>query len=90
MWQGYGLGPARICFKPQAKCIVEGIKRDNLGLAKYIVDDFGDFDPNHPEPTPAHFTLPPDPVGGPGAGGPGPGLGRRKAAADAGQSIPVR
>jgi lysophospholipase L1-like esterase len=46
----------------QAKCIVEGIKQSGLGLAKYIVDDFGDFDPNHPEPTPAHFTLPPDPA----------------------------
>jgi lysophospholipase L1-like esterase len=53
----------------QAKCIVEGIKRDNLGLAKYIVDDFGDFDPNHPEPAPDHFMLPPDPAGRPGAPG---------------------
>ena len=47
----------------QAKCIVEGIKQSGLGLAKYIVDDFGDFDPKHPEPTPANFTLPPDPAG---------------------------
>jgi lysophospholipase L1-like esterase len=52
----------------QAKCVVEGIKQDNLPLAKYIVDDFGDFDPNHPEPTPADFTLPPDPAGRPGRG----------------------
>jgi lysophospholipase L1-like esterase len=46
----------------QAKCIVEGIKQNQLPLAKYIVDDFGDFDPDHPEPTPAHYTLPPDPA----------------------------
>jgi lysophospholipase L1-like esterase len=45
----------------QAKCVVLGIKQAGLPLAKYIVDDFGDFDPNHPEPTPAHFLLPPDP-----------------------------
>ncbi len=49
----------------QAKCIVEGIKQSGLGLAKFIVDDFGDFDPSHPEPDPAHFTLPPDPAGRP-------------------------
>jgi lysophospholipase L1-like esterase len=45
----------------QAKCIVLGIQRARLPLAKFIVDDFGDFDPKHPEPTPATFTLPPDP-----------------------------
>jgi lysophospholipase L1-like esterase len=64
----------------QAKCIVEGIRRNNLDLAKYIVDDFGTFDPSHPEPTPAHFTLPPDPAGPPGPG-------RRKAPANPGQSM---
>lgn len=54
----------------QAKCVVEGIRRDGLDLAKYIVDDFGDFDPSHPQPDPAHFTLPPDPAGRPGSGRP--------------------
>jgi lysophospholipase L1-like esterase len=66
----------------QSKCIVLGIKQANLPLAKYIVDDFGDFDPNHPEPTPATFKVPPDPsrAGGrgprgnaPGAAAPAPG-----------------
>ena len=57
----------------QAKCIVEGIKRSSLGLAKYVVDDFGDFDPSHPQPDPAHFTLPPDPAGRPGQPAAGPG-----------------
>lgn len=44
----------------QAKCIVLGIKQTNLPLAQYIVDDFGTFDPEHPEPTPADFDLPSD------------------------------
>jgi lysophospholipase L1-like esterase len=65
----------------QAKCVVEGIKQDNLPLAKYIVDDFGEFDPSHPEPTPAHYTLPQDPSGPRGPG-------RRKAAPDAGKTMP--
>ena len=65
----------------QSKCIVEGIRRDNLDLAKYIVDDFGEFDPSHPEPTPPHFTLPPDPSSRMG--------GRRKAPAAPGQAAPA-
>ncbi len=44
----------------QSKCIVLGIKQANLPLAKFIVDDFGIFDPKHPEPTPTRFDLPPD------------------------------
>ena len=32
-----------------AKCIVEGIQQDKLPLAKFIVEDFGDFDPAHPD-----------------------------------------
>ena len=32
-----------------AKCIVEGIKNDKLPLAKFIVDDFGGFNPAKPD-----------------------------------------
>jgi len=32
-----------------AKCIVMGIKQNKLDLAKFIVDDFKDFDPAHPD-----------------------------------------
>ena len=32
-----------------AKCIVMGIKQNKLDLANYIVDDFKDFDPAHPD-----------------------------------------
>lgn len=53
----------------QAKCIVLGIKQANLPLAKFIVDDFGNFDPTHPEPLPARFDLPPDPGSGRGGRG---------------------
>jgi len=44
----------------QSKCIALGIKQDNLPLAKYIVDDLGDFNPQHPTPLLANFNLPPD------------------------------
>lgn len=44
-----------------AKCVVEGIKRDKLPLAKSIVDDFGDFDPAKPDPV-ATFEMPASPM----------------------------
>jgi lysophospholipase L1-like esterase len=43
-----------------AKCVVEGLKQDKLPLSKYIVADFGDFDPAHPDPV-ADFTMPASP-----------------------------
>jgi lysophospholipase L1-like esterase len=33
-----------------AKCIVQGIRDNKLGIAKDIVDDFQGFDPAHPDP----------------------------------------
>ena len=39
-------------------CIVEGIRQNKLGLAKYIVDDAGKFDPAHPVPMPDDFKIP--------------------------------
>jgi lysophospholipase L1-like esterase len=75
-----------------SKCIVQGIKQNNLPLAKYIVEDFGNFDPSHPTPLPAQLNLPADSnrggrggrgarAGGPRAGGapataPAPGANR--------------
>jgi lysophospholipase L1-like esterase len=49
-----------------SRCIVEGIKQDKLDLAKYLVDDAGTFDPNHPLPLPDDFKVPlePSPAGG--------------------------
>ncbi len=44
-----------------AKCVVHGIKLAKLPLAASIVDDFGDFDPSHPDPV-ATFEMPASPV----------------------------
>jgi lysophospholipase L1-like esterase len=33
-----------------AKCVVEGIKQNKLGIAKYLVDDVPPFDPGRPDP----------------------------------------
>jgi lysophospholipase L1-like esterase len=44
-----------------AKCIVQDIRDNKLGIAKEIVDDFQGFDPAHPDPLEA-FTLPVSPI----------------------------
>ena len=51
-----------------SRCVTLGIKQDNLPLAKFIVDDFGNFDPNQPHPTPAEYTVPVDAGRGGGGG----------------------
>jgi len=43
-----------------AKCIVEGIRSNNLALAKFIVDDYQPFDPAHPD-SPEAFDVPASP-----------------------------
>ncbi len=50
-----------------SRCVVEGIKSGKLDLAKYLVDDTGTFDVNHPVPMPDDFKVPVDLSGG-GAG----------------------
>jgi lysophospholipase L1-like esterase len=52
-----------------AKCIVTGIKQNKLDLANFIVDEFKDFDPAHPD-TAAALDL--GPLFTSGAGGRGP------------------
>jgi hypothetical protein len=47
-----------------ARCIVEGIKADNLPIAKYLVTDVPAFDPAHPDDF-ADFKIPADPTGAP-------------------------
>ena len=51
-----------------SRCIVEGLRQAKLGLAKFLVDDVGTFDPKHPQPLPDDFKIPlePRPAGGPG------------------------
>lgn len=57
-----------------SRCIVEGIRQAKLGLADYLVDDAGTFDPKHPQPLPDDFKLPLEPrpprPAGAGRGGP--------------------
>ena len=43
-----------------ARCIVEGIKTDKLGLTKYLVTDVRPFDPSHPDPI-DRFRVPASP-----------------------------
>jgi lysophospholipase L1-like esterase len=44
-----------------AQCVIEGIKQDKLPLAKFIADDFQDFDPAHPDAL-ATFSMPVSPA----------------------------
>ncbi len=50
-----------------SKLIVRGIKASVPALAKFIVDDFKDMDPAHPEPPPDYLKQSPGP-GGPARG----------------------
>ncbi|MDQ2922488.1 MAG: rhamnogalacturonan acetylesterase, partial [Acidobacteriota bacterium] len=45
-----------------AKCIVEGIRLNKLGLVKYLVTDVPPFDPDKPDPIDG-FKVPPSPQG---------------------------
>lgn len=49
-----------------AKCIVEGIKTNQLGIARYLLGDTPPFDPAHPDPV-ALWNLPPTPFRTPAA-----------------------
>ena len=44
-----------------AKCIVEGIRENKLGIAKYLVTEVPRFDPNRPDPLES-FTVPASPL----------------------------
>jgi lysophospholipase L1-like esterase len=44
-----------------SKLIIRGIKAGVPGLAKFVVDDFKDMDPAHPEPPPAYLQQAPGP-----------------------------
>ena len=44
-----------------AKCIVEGIKANKLGLVKYLVQDVPPFNPARPDAM-ASFHIPPSPL----------------------------
>jgi len=44
-----------------ARCIVEGIKDNNLGIAKFLAKDLTAFDPSRPDPT-ENFKIPASPM----------------------------
>ncbi len=44
-----------------AKIVVSGLRQAQVPLASYIADDFGQFDPSHPDPV-ATFAVPPSPT----------------------------
>jgi lysophospholipase L1-like esterase len=44
-----------------ARCVIEGIKADKLGIAKFLADDMPAFDPSHPDPAEA-WVLPMSPT----------------------------
>jgi lysophospholipase L1-like esterase len=44
-----------------AQCVLAGIKQDKLPLAKFIADDFGDFNPAHPDAVDT-FQMPASPA----------------------------
>jgi lysophospholipase L1-like esterase len=62
-----------------ARCIVTGIKQSKLDLARFVVDDFKDFDPKHPD---AAATLDLGPLFDSGDGG------RAARPASAGGTVP--
>jgi lysophospholipase L1-like esterase len=44
-----------------ARCVVEGIKANNLNIAKFLTKDVTGFDPSHPDP-PENFKIPASPL----------------------------
>jgi lysophospholipase L1-like esterase len=44
-----------------AKCVVEGIKANNLSIAKFLAKDVTGFDPSHPDPL-EYFEIPASPL----------------------------
>jgi len=44
-----------------SRCIVEGIRKANLDIVRYITSDAGTFDSMHPKPLPDEFKMPIDP-----------------------------
>ena len=63
LYEAWGDEPSKRAFAPNdnthhnnygsyelAKCIVEGIRANNLGLARYLIKDLPRFDPSRPDP----------------------------------------
>jgi len=62
LYEAWGAEPSKLAFAPNdnthhnnygsyelAKCIVEGIRSNKLGIVKYLMNDSPRFDQNHPD-----------------------------------------
>jgi len=74
LYEAWGAEPSKRAFAPNdnthhnnygsyelARCIVEGITANKLGIAKYLVHDAGRFDPSRPDLFES-FKIPPSPL----------------------------
>jgi len=75
LYEAWGDAPSKQAFAPSdnthhdnygsyelAKCIVHGIRLNQLPIAKYLVTDVPPFDPSHPDSL-QNFAVPPSPLG---------------------------
>jgi lysophospholipase L1-like esterase len=74
LYEAWGVERSKLAFAPGdnthhnnygsyelAKCIVEGIRTNKLGIVKYLVTDVPRFDPGHPDAL-ENFKVPPSPL----------------------------
>ena len=74
LYEAWGAEPSKLAFAPNdnthhnnygsyelAKCIVEGIKSNKLGIVKYLMNDVPRFDPGRPDPFDG-FKIPASPL----------------------------
>jgi lysophospholipase L1-like esterase len=73
LYEAWGIDPSKLAFAPNdnthhnnygsyelAKCIVERIRANKLGIVKYLVTDVPRFEPSHPDPF-ENFKIPASP-----------------------------
>jgi lysophospholipase L1-like esterase len=74
LYEAWGVEPSKLAFAPNdnthhnnygsyelAKCIVEGIKSNKLGIVKFLMSDVPRFEPSRPDSF-ENFKVPPSPV----------------------------
>jgi hypothetical protein len=74
LYEAWGVEPSKRAFAPNdnthhdnygsyelAKCIVEGIRSNKLGLVKFLMTDVPRFDPSRPDPFES-FSVPASPT----------------------------
>ena len=74
LYEAWGVEESKRAFAPNdnthhnnygsyelAKCVVEGIRKNKLGIVKYLLNDTPRFDPHRPDPIDT-FKVPPSPL----------------------------